>query len=133
MGLDRQFKLVRNLEEHKVIKTALGCFESPSNSFYLSPDIDEGFGVSGSRDLGVFEISYHKMNFRAHQKVHALLEVPRISPPMLFSQSIPFSHSFCFCFREVEDIPELFFKEEDFFDRGSLIDLNHLRDEEMVF
>jgi len=46
MGLNRRFKVVRNLEELKVIKAALGCFESPSNSFYLSPDIDEGFGVS---------------------------------------------------------------------------------------
>jgi len=42
-------------------------------------------------------------------------------------------YSFSLCSREIEDIPEFFFKEEDFFDRGSLIDLNHLRDEEMVF
>lgn len=124
---------MRNLKELKVIETALGCFESPSNSFYLSPNIDKGFGVSGSKDLGVFEISYHEVKFRAHQEVHALLEMPRIFPPMLLSQGIPFSHSFCFCFREVEDIPEFFFKEKDFFDRGSLIDLNHLSDEEMVF
>jgi hypothetical protein len=133
MGLNRRFKVVRNLEELKVIKTALGCFESPSNNFYLSPDIDEGFGVSGSRDLGVFEISHHEVKFRAHQEVHALLEMPRISPPMLLNRSIPFSHSFCLCSREVEDLSEFFFKEKDFFDRGSLIDLNHLRDEEMVF
>jgi hypothetical protein len=66
---------VSNLEEFKVIKAALGRFESPSNSFYLSPDIDESFGVSGSRDLGVFEISYHGVKFRACQEVIALLEM----------------------------------------------------------
>jgi hypothetical protein len=51
---------------------------------------------------------------------------------MLLDQGIPFSHSFRFCSREVEDIPEFFFKEGTF-SRGSLIDLNHFRDEEMVF
>ena len=51
-GLNRCFEVVCNLEELKVIKTALGCFESPSNNFYFSPDVDEGFGVSGSSDLG---------------------------------------------------------------------------------
>jgi hypothetical protein len=38
-----------------------------------------------------------------------------------------------FVLREVKDISEFFFKEKDFFDRGSLLDLNHLRDKEMVF
>jgi len=73
------------------------------------------------------------VKFRAHQEVHALLEMPRISPPMFLGQSISFGDSLDFCLREVKNIPELFFKEEGFFDRGSLIDLNHFRDEEMVF
>jgi len=37
-----------NLEKLEVTETALGCLESPSNCFYLSPDIAEGFGMSGS-------------------------------------------------------------------------------------
>lgn len=87
MRSNRRFEVVCNLKELKVIETALGCFESFSNSFYLPPDIDEGFGVSGSRDLGIFEISHHEMKFRAHQEVHALLEMPRISPSMLLTKA----------------------------------------------
>jgi hypothetical protein len=122
-----------NLTELNVIRTALCCFESPSDSFYLSPEVDEGFEVSGFRDLGILEIGHHEVKSRVHQEVCALLEMPRISPPMLLNQGLPFSHSFSLCSRQVEDIPEFFFKEEDLFDRGSLIHLNHLRDEEIVF
>jgi hypothetical protein len=126
-------EVVSDLEELEVIETALGCFESLSNSLYLSPDVDEGFGVSGSWDLGIFKISQHEIEFRARKKIHTLLEVPGVSPPIFLSQSIPFGYCFCFCLGEVKDIPELFFKEKDFFDRGSFIDLDHLRDEKMFF
>ena len=71
-----------DLEEFKVIDAALICFESSSDSFHLSPDIDEGFRLSGSRDPGIFEIGQHESEFRAHKKVHTLLEVPRVLPPM---------------------------------------------------
>ena len=122
-----------DLEELEMIETALGCFESPSNSFYLSPDVDEGFGVSGSWDLGIFEISQHEIEFRARKEVHTLLEVSGVSPPIFLSQGIPFGYRFCFCLGEVKDITEFFFKEENFFGRGSFIDLDHLRDEKMFF
>lgn len=36
-----------------------------------------------------------------------------------------------FCFRKVEDIPEFFFKEEDFFYWGALVDVDHFGDEEV--
>ncbi len=59
--------------------------------------------------------------------------MPGVCPPIFFSQGIPFGYSFDFCLREVKDIPEFFFKEEDFFDRGSFIDFDHLRYEEVFF
>jgi hypothetical protein len=96
-------EVVSDLEELEVIETALGCFESLSNSFYLSPDVDEGFGVSGSWDLGIFKISQHETEFRARKEVHTLLEVPGVSPPIFLSQSIPFGYRFCFCLGEVKD------------------------------
>jgi hypothetical protein len=69
------------LEELEVIETALGCFESPSNTFYLSPDIDDGFRVSGSRNPGIFKISQHEIEFKAHKEIYTLLEMPGVSPP----------------------------------------------------
>jgi len=132
-GLNRPLEVVRNLEEFEVIKTALGCFESPSNSFHLSPDIDDGFRVSGSRDPGIVKISQYEIEFRAHEEIHTLLEMPAVSPPIFFSQGIPFSYGFDFCLSEVKDIPEFFFKEEDFFDRSSSVDLDHLGNEEVFF
>lgn len=124
---------MRNLEELEVIETALGCFESPSNSFYLPPDIDDGFRVSGSRDPRIFRISQHEIEFRGHEEIHTLLEMPGVSPPIFFSEGIPFGYGFDSCLSGVKDIPEFFFKEEDFFDRGSSIDFDHLKDEEVSF
>ena len=37
-----------NLEEFEMVEAALICFESSSDGFHLSPDINEGFGLSGS-------------------------------------------------------------------------------------
>jgi len=58
------------------------------------------------------------MEFRAHEEIHTLLEMPRVSPPIFFSQGIPFCYGFGFCFGEVKDIREFFFKEKDLFDPG---------------
>jgi hypothetical protein len=43
-----------DLKEFEVIETALVVFKSSSHHFDLSPDVDEGFGLSGSRDTGIF-------------------------------------------------------------------------------
>lgn len=61
-----------DLEEVEVIETALGCFESPSNSFYLSPGMDEGFRLSGSRDSRISEVGDHEIKFRAHEEIYPL-------------------------------------------------------------
>jgi hypothetical protein len=124
-------EVVGDLEEFEVIQTALGSFESSSNRFHFSPDIDEGLGVSRSWDLGIFEVGQHEIKFRAHQEVHTLLEIPRVSPPMFFSQGISFGYDFGFGLGELEDISEFFFKEKDFLYGGSPVDLDHLEEEEM--
>lgn len=104
-----------DLEEFKVVETSLGNFKSSSGGFHLSPDINEGFKVSRSRDLGIFEVSEHEIEFRALEIIHTFLKMPGVFPPIVFSQGIPFGHGLGFCFREIEDIPDLFFKEKDFF------------------
>ncbi len=121
------------LKEFKVIETALVGFESSSHGFNLSPDIDKGFRVSGSRNPGIFEISEHDSEFWTREEIHALLEMPGVPPPMFLTQGIPFSHGLGFRLGEVKDIPDLFFKEKDLFDRGSFIDLYHFRDEQVFF
>jgi len=102
-----------DLEEFGVIEAALVSFESSSDSFYLSPNIDESFRLSGSRDTEIFKISQHEIEFRAHEEIRTFLETPRISPPMHLSQGISFSYCLNFCFREIEDAPQFFFKEKD--------------------
>jgi hypothetical protein len=97
----------------------------------LTPDVDEGFRLSTARNLGIFEVSKHEIKFRAHEEFDAFLEVPRISPPMFLREGISLSNSFCFGGGEIEDVPEFFFKEKDLFHRSSLVDLNHLRNEQM--
>ena len=82
-GLKRLIEIVSDLKKHEVVNAALRGFESPPNCFHLSPDIDDGFGISRSRDLGIFEVGKHEVEFRVRQKIHALLEMPRVSPPML--------------------------------------------------
>jgi hypothetical protein len=61
------------------------------------------------------------------------LEVPGISPAVLLGKGISFGHGFGFGFGEGKDEPEFLFEEEHFFDRGSLIEINHLGDEKMFF
>jgi hypothetical protein len=124
---------VSDLKEFEVIKTTLGSFKSTSDSFNLSPDIDEGLRVSRSWDSRILEIGKHEIEFRAHKKIHALLEVPGVLPPMLLSQGIPFGHGLSFCCRELEDMPDFFFKEKDLFYRGSFVDFHHFWDEQMFF
>jgi hypothetical protein len=51
------------LKEFKVIETALVGFESSSHGFNLSPDIDKGFRVSGSRSPGIFKVGEHEIEF----------------------------------------------------------------------
>jgi hypothetical protein len=121
------------LEKFEVIKTAFMGFESSTDCFHLSPDVDEGFRLSGSSDTGIFEISEHEIEFRTHEKIHTLLKVPGVSPPLFLSQGIPFSRGFGFRFGEVKEIPEFFFKEENLFDGGPFVDLDHLRNEKMFF
>jgi hypothetical protein len=113
---------VCHLEELEMIQATLVSFESSSDGFHRSPNIDEGFTLSGSRDTRIFEVSKHEIEFRAHEEIYTFLEVPGISPPMLLSQSIPFSDSLDFCLGEVKDIPEFFFKEKDFFYWRSSVD-----------
>ena len=109
-----------DLEEFEMIETSLGCFKSSSDSFHLSPDIDEGFRLSRSRDLRVFKISQHEVKFRTHEEIHTFLEMPGVLPQMFLSQCIPFGDGFDFCFREVEDIMKFFFKKKIFFQWGFL-------------
>lgn len=54
---------VRNLEELKANEKARACFESPSNRFFLSPNVDECLGVSGSKDTGIFKAGEHEIKF----------------------------------------------------------------------
>jgi hypothetical protein len=122
-----------DLKELEVIETALVGFKSSADCFHLSPNVDEGFRVSGSRDTGIFKISQHEIEFRTHEEIHTLLKVPGFSPPTFLTQGIPFSHSLGFRLGEVKDIPDLFFKEKDLFDRSSFIDLYHFRDEQVFF
>jgi hypothetical protein len=124
---------VSDLEEFEMVKSALVSFESSSDGFHLSPDINEGFRVSRTGDSWIFEISYHEIEFGAYKEINALLEMPRILPPMFLDQGISFGYRLCLSLGEVENTPELFFKEEDLFYRSSLIDLDHLRDEEVFF
>ena len=116
-----------------MIELALAGFESPSNSLNLPPDIDEGFGVAASGNAGILEVGEHEIKFGGREKIYALLQMPRISPPNPFHQGIPFGHSLRFGFGQFEDVPELFFKEEDFLYGSSLVDFDYSRDEEMIF
>ena len=49
-----------------MIEATLVGFESSSDGFQLSPNIDEGLTLSGSRDLMIFQVGKHKIEFRAH-------------------------------------------------------------------
>jgi hypothetical protein len=108
-------------------------FKSSSDGFHLSPDIDEGFRVSGSGDFRIFKISKHEIEFGTPKEIHTFFEVPGVSPPMFLSQGIPFSYGLGFSFGEIEDIPEFFFEEKDFLYGSSSVDFDHLRDEKMFF
>lgn len=79
-----------DLEEFGVIEAKLVSFGSSSKSFHLSPEIDEGFRLFGSRDFRIFKIGKHEIEFRALEEIRAFLKTPGISPPMLLSQGIPF-------------------------------------------
>jgi len=116
-----------------MIEASLVCFESSSSSFHLSPNIDEGFRLSGSWYSRISKVSKHEVEFRAHEEIHTFLEMPGVLPPMFLSQGISFCYGLSFCLREVEDIPEFFFKEKDFLYRSTSVDLDHLRDEQMFF
>jgi len=50
---------------------------------------DKAFRVSRLRDSWIFEVGEHEIKFRAHEKIHAFLEVPEVSSPKFLSQSIP--------------------------------------------
>ena len=126
-------EVVCNLEEFEVIKATLVGFESSADSFHLSPDVDKGFRVAGSRDVGIFEVGEHGIEFGVHEEIHTLLEVPGISPPIFLSQGISFGNGLGFGFGEVEDRPNFFFEEKHLFDRGSFVDIDHLRNEKMFF
>jgi hypothetical protein len=121
------------LEELEVIEPTSVAFESSSDSFHLSPYVDKRFRMAGSRDVRIFEVGEHEIEFRAHEEIHTFAEMPAIFPPIFLSQGISFSNSFGFGFGEVEDGPKFFFKEKHFFYRGSFIDIDHLRDEKMFF
>jgi hypothetical protein len=71
-----------DLRELEVIETPLLGFESSPHRFNLSPDIHKGFRVSGSRNSGILEIGEHKVEFWNREEIHALLEMPGVSPPM---------------------------------------------------
>jgi hypothetical protein len=124
---------VSNLEKFEMIEASLVCFESSSNSFHLSPNIDEGFGLPRSRYFWISKVGKHEIEFRVHEGIHTFLEVPGVLPPMFLSQSIPFGHGFSSCFREVKDIPEFFFEEENLFYGSAAVNLDHFRDKEMFF
>jgi len=68
----------------------------------------------------------------ALKEIHTFLEMPGVPLPISLSQNIPFSFGLGFSFGKFEDIPEVFLK-RNFFNKGSFVDLNHLRDEETVF
>jgi hypothetical protein len=55
-----------------MVETALRSFESPSDSFYLSPNIDKRFRLSRSRDLGIFKVGHHEIEFGTHQEINTL-------------------------------------------------------------
>ncbi|MEM3112301.1 MAG: hypothetical protein QXY90_04605 [Candidatus Anstonellales archaeon] len=59
---------------------ALVIFKASSDSFHLSPDIDEGFGMSGSGDSWIFEVGDHEVEFRTHEKVHTFFKMPGVFP-----------------------------------------------------
>ena len=98
-----------HLEEFEVIQTPLMSFKSSSDGFHLSPNIDEGFTLSGSRDTRIFEVGKHEIEFGAHEEIHTFLEMPGVSPPIFLSQGISFGKSFGFGFGEVEDGPNFLF------------------------
>jgi hypothetical protein len=120
------------LEEFEVIRATLVGFESSSDSFHLSPDIDESFTLPGSGDARILQVGKHEIEFRTHEKIHTFFEVPGVSPPVFLSQGIPFSYGLGFCFGKIEDTPKLFFKEKDFLYGSSSVNFDHLRDEEVV-
>jgi hypothetical protein len=121
------------LEELEVIEPTLVTFESSSDNFHLSPHVDKRFRVPGSRDVRIFEVGKHEIEFGAHEEIHTFLEMPGVSPPIFLSQGISFGKSFGFGFGEVEDGPNLFFEKKHLFYRGSFIDIDHLRDKKMFF
>jgi hypothetical protein len=53
----REFEVISYLEEFEVIETILVSFESSSDSFHLSPNIDKGFRLSGSRDPRIISLT----------------------------------------------------------------------------
>ena len=99
------------MEQFEVVFATLGGFESSLNNFHLSPDIDEGFRVSGSRNSRVFEVGKHEIKFGAQEEIYTFLEMPGVSPPMFLGQGIPFYYGIGLCFGEIEYeyIPEFLF------------------------
>lgn len=65
-------------KELEVIETALVVFKSSSNHFDLSPDVDEGLKVPRSRDTGIFKVCKNEIEFRTHEEIHTLLDMPRV-------------------------------------------------------
>jgi len=55
---------VGNLEQLEVVDASLGGFKSSSDRFHLSPDIDEGFRFSRTRDFWIFKVGKHEIEFR---------------------------------------------------------------------
>ena len=49
-GLKGPVQVVSYLEELEVIEATFVGFESATDCLHLSPDVDEGFRLSGSRD-----------------------------------------------------------------------------------
>lgn len=77
-GLNRFFEVVCNLEKLVVIEVSLVCFESSSNTFHLSPNIDGSFRLSRSRYFRISKAGKHNIEFRAHEEIHTFLEVPGV-------------------------------------------------------
>lgn len=58
--------------------------------------------------------------------------MPGVLPPAFLHQGVSSGYGLGFGFREIEEWPEFFLKEEDFSHERSLVDSDHFGDQEVV-